>query len=142
LPDQPNFDAMARGFDAHQERLRALQLLGKDLVRRARSRCELTGASGVSLQLYEVPPVPAEPDLSRTLLLSQVAIAALEKPTCIAGREWRCLGEAVWNELPAIQVVAWRLLDCIGRREDWARGILDEVFLDPAVEAWARSSPL
>jgi len=133
---------MAKGFDSNQERVRALQLLGKDLVRRARSRCELTGTSGVPLQPYEIPPVPAEPDLARTLLLSKAAIAAIEKPRSIDAREWRCLNEAVWSDFPALQVVAWRLLECIGRQENWAREILDEVFLDPDVEAWARSSLL
>lgn len=133
---------MSKGYDANQSRLLALRSLGKDLVRRARSRCELTGAAGVPLQAFEVPPVPPEPELERTLLLSHEAVAALERPQHIDGRQWRCLAEAVWSEHPAVQVVAWRLLDAIARREPWARETLDEVFLDPAVEEWAKQSPL
>jgi protein PhnA len=133
---------MSKGYDANQSRLLALQQLGKDLVRRAKSRCELTGNSGVPLRAYEVPPAPATPELDRTLLLSHQTIAALDRPDRIDGREWRCLAEAVWSEIPAVQVVAWRMLDAIGRREPWARDALEEVFLDPDIEEWARKSPL
>ena len=42
---------MAKGLLKHQERKSALSLLGKDLARRARSKCELCEASGVPLTL-------------------------------------------------------------------------------------------
>ena len=40
---------MAKGYELHQARMMALQGMGKDLTRRAKSKCELTGAAGVSL---------------------------------------------------------------------------------------------
>lgn len=118
-------------------RLMALHAMGKDLARRAKSRCELTGASGIPLRAYEVPPVPEEPDFDRTLMLSDLCIAAINRPDRVVGREWRCLAEAVWSENPAVQVVAWRLLRALAEREDWAREALEGVFLDPETEAWA-----
>ncbi|BCU79781.1 hypothetical protein [Luteolibacter sp. LG18] len=133
---------MAKGYEIHQARAAALQALGKDLARRAKSKCELTGAAGVPLRAYEVPPVGAEPDLDRTLLVSEPCLEALERPKSLAGQEWRCLVETVWAELPAAQVVAWRMLKVLAAREDWARDALDEVFLDDAVQEWAESSPL
>lgn len=133
---------MAKGYDTHQARSAALQSLGKDLARRAKSKCELTGVSGVPLRAYEIPPVQAEPELDRTLLLSEVCHAALERPKSLSGQEWRCLAETVWAELPAIQVVSWRMLGVLSLKEDWAREVLDGVFLDPEVQAWADSAPL
>lgn len=130
---------MAKGYDTHQLRVMALQGLGKDLARRAKSKCELTGAAGVPLRPYEVPPVPLEPELDRILLLSEVCHEALARPASIDSREWHCLGEAIWSDFPALQVVAWRLLNQLAKRDDWARQVLDEVFLDPATEEWARS---
>ena len=44
--------------------------------------------------------------------------------------------------MPAVQVVAWRMLHALAEREDWAREVLDEVFLDPEVEAWAQAAEL
>lgn len=133
---------MAKGHEIHQARVAALQALGKDLARRAKSKCELTGASGVPLRAYEIPPVAAEPSLDHTLLVSESCLGALERPKSLAGQEWRCLAETVWSELPAAQVVAWRMLKVLASREDWARDVLDEVFLDPDVQEWAESELL
>ena len=130
---------MAKGHEVHQQRLAALQAIGKDLARRAKSKCEITGESGVPLRPYEVPPVAGEPDLERTLLLSEACHAVLDHPDRLAGREWQCLAEMVWSDFPAQQVVAWRMLNELAKREDWAREALDGVFLDEAVEAWAKS---
>lgn len=131
---------MAKGYELHQARMMALQGLGKDLTRRAKSKCELTGAAGVSLWPYEVPPVGEDPDIDRTLLVSEECREMLEHPERLAGRHWQCLAEAVWSEMPAVQVVAWRMLNELAKREDWAREVLEEVFLDPEVEEWARTS--
>jgi protein PhnA len=130
---------MAKGYELHQARMMALQGLGKDLTRRAKSKCELTGAAGVSLRPYEVPPTGEIPDIDRTLLVSEECIEMLEHPERLAGRQWQCLAEAVWSEMPAVQVVAWRMLDELAKREDWAREAQEEVFLDPETEAWARN---
>jgi protein PhnA len=128
---------MARGFDSNQQRKEALNALGKELARRAKSKCELTGAAGVPLRPYEIPPVPADPDPDRILLLSEACHAALARPAAIDCREWRCLGEAVWSDFPALQVVAWRLLNQLAKRDDWAREALAAVELEPEVEEWA-----
>ncbi len=120
----------------------ALQAIGKDLARRAKSKCELTGAAGVPLRPYEVPPVSGAPELERTLLLSEACHEVLENPKRLAGREWQCLAEAVWSELPAVQVVAWRMLNRLAQREDWAREVIEDLFLDPEVETWAKSAEL
>jgi len=133
---------MAKGHEVHQQRMMALQGIGKDLARRAKSKCELTGAAGVPLRPYEVPPVAAEPDLDRTLLVSEACHEVLEYPKRLAGRGWQCLAEVVWSELPAVQVVAWRMLNELAKREDWAREVLDGVFLDDDVETWAKSAEL
>jgi protein PhnA len=129
---------MGKGYETHQARVAALQALGKDLARRAKSKCELTGAAGVPLRPYEVPPVADEPDLERTLLLCEACHEVLEQPKRLAGRTWQGLAEVVWSEMPAVQVVAWRMLQCLAMREDWAREVMEEVFLDPEVEAWAK----
>lgn len=128
---------MAKGYELHQARMMALQGMGKDLARRAKSRCEITGARGVKLWPYEVPPVGAEPDIERTILVSEACLEMLEHPDRLRGRTWQCLAEAAWSDNPAVQVTAWRMLRELAKREDWAREALDEVFLDPEIELWA-----
>jgi protein PhnA len=134
--------SMGRGYEMHQARMLALQGIGKDLARRAKSKCELTGVAGVPLRPYEVPPISENPELDRTLLISEACHEVLEHPQRLAGRTWQCLAEVVWSELPATQVVAWRMLNELAKREDWAREVIDEVFLDPQVDAWAKSAEL
>lgn len=133
---------MAKGHEVHQQRQMALQSIGKDLARRAKSKCEITGEGGVPLRPYEVPPVAAEPDLDRTLLLCEACHEVLDHPTRLTGRGWQCLAEVVWSDFPAQQVVAWRMLHELAKREDWAREALDGVFLDEEVEEWAKSALL
>jgi protein PhnA len=130
---------MAKGYELHQARMMALQGMGKDLARRAKSRCEITGAAGVPLWPYEVPPVGAEPDIDRTILISPSCREMLEHPERLCGHEWQCLTETVWSDMPAVQVTAWRMLRELAKREDWAREALEEVFLDPDIEDWAMS---
>jgi protein PhnA len=133
---------MGKAYEAHQARNLALQSLGKDLARRAKSKCELTAAAGVPLRAYEVPPVPLVPDLQRTLLVSEICLEALENPRLLKGRQWQCLAETVWSEQPATQVVAWRMLHHLAKSEDWAREVVEEVFLEDEVTAWAESALL
>lgn len=133
---------MGKGYATHQARVLALQGLGKDLARRAKSKCELTGAAGVPLRLYEVPPIAEEPEMARTILVSEACHEMLEFPKRLQGREWQCLAEVVWSEMPAVQVVAWRMLRELAKREDWAREVIEEIFLDDDVETWAKSAEL
>lgn len=133
---------MAKGLETHQARVGALQALGKELARRAKSKCELTGAAGVPLSAYEIPPVAKEPDLDRTLLLSERCLEVLDDPRKLKGREWQVLAEMVWSESTAVQVVAWRMLRKLARSEDWAREALDGVFLDEEAQTWAESAEL
>ena len=133
---------MGKGYDTHQARVMALQGLGKDLARRAKSKCELTGVAGVPLRPYEVPPVGADPEIERTLLVSEECIEVLDHPDRLKGRKWQCLAEVVWSEMPAVQVVAWRMLHDLSKREDWAREVIGNIFLDEEVESWAKSSEL
>lgn len=130
---------MAKGHEVHQNRMMALQAIGKDLARRAKSKCEVTGKSGVPLFPYEVPPVPNEPVLERTLLLCEECQRALVRPASMeGGYHWQCLAEVVWSDFPALQVVAWRMLGELAKREDWAQNALEEVELEPDIEAWAK----
>ena len=101
---------MAKGYDVNQERRQALSLFGKDLARRAKSKCELTQASGVPLLTYEIPPVPNDPDFERCLLISEDVLAQLEQPRSLRPGEWRHLNEVIWSDIPAVQAMALRIL--------------------------------
>lgn len=121
---------MAKGYDTHQQRQMALSSFGKELARRSKSKCELSGASGVSLHIYEIPPAPTEPDFARCLMICEDVIDQLNKPELIVPDQWRNLGELVWSDIPAVQIMAYRILTHIAKKENWAQDILDDAYLD------------
>ncbi|MFK8033118.1 MAG: alkylphosphonate utilization protein [Hyphomicrobiales bacterium] len=43
----------------------------------------------------------------------------------------------MWSQTPAVQVVAWRILTQLSD-EAWARDLLDMLYLEDSVLAWAR----
>ena len=133
---------MARGYDADRERKHSLSLFGKDLARRAKSRCELTRASGVPLVTYEIPPVPVKPDFNRCLLISENVRDQLEKPCTLISSGWHHLREIIWSDIPAVQAMALRILRHLSRSELWAQDLIDETFVDPEVEELADGEEL
>jgi protein PhnA len=106
------------------------------LSARASGRCELCGADA-GLAAYLVPPVAA-PDADRALLACAACRAQLDGDTPLAPAHWNGLREAVWSEVPAVQVVAWRLLTRLSG-EAWAQELLEQVYLDDDALAWARA---
>ena len=130
---------MAKGYDQHQERLAALNLLGKDLSRRAKSHCELCSAGGVSLRIFEVAPIPAEPDVDHCLMLCETCIAQLAPRGRLNAPHWHCLETAAWSETPVIQVMAVRILRQLPD-ERWAADLLEGLYLFPEAKLWLESS--
>ncbi|MDA7896229.1 phnA protein [bacterium] len=133
---------MGRGYEENQERLGILQSFGRDLARRAKSTCELSGAKGVPLAIYEVPPVPKSPDFERCLLLSEDTIASLSKPSLLNADDWRHLSELIWSEQPLQQVMSYRILEFLAKNHDWCSAILEEAYVDDEVIAEARAVPI
>ncbi len=125
---------MVRGFEKNQQRLQALGLLGKDLARRARSKCELCEASGVKFFTREIEPVPEEPDLDHCLLLCEQCDQQMNQKGFGDDKYWRCLETAAWKELPVIQVTAVRILTAIGAA--WTEQLLEQLYLWPETENW------
>ena len=133
---------MAKGLEKYQERERQLSLFGKDLTRRARSCCELCGTNGVKLSIYELAPVPKEPEFERCLFLCESCTGPLDNPKQLISDYWRFLSEAIWSETAVVQVLAARILDYIGRSETWAGDILEEAYLDEEIIERVKEQPL
>ena len=133
---------MAKGLLKHQERQSALNLLGKDLARRARSKCEICEASSVPLTIYEVAPVPSEPEYDSCLMLCETCKTQLENPKRLEPNHWRCLTKSIWSEVPAVQVVSLRQLRRLSEKQDWAQEALEYVYPEPEIEQWADAASL
>lgn len=133
---------MAKGFDKHQAHLNQLSLLGKDLTRRSRASCELCTQSNVPLTIFEVPPEPKEPQLESVLHLCEACTSQLNMPKKLEATHWRILSETVWSEVPATQVMAVRILRHLAEENSWAQEILENVYLEDDLQAWADNQGL
>lgn len=111
-----------------------LAALFPSLTERSGDRCELCGDAG-ALEPREVPPVP-EPTPDRCVLVCAACASGLDGDLGDAAR-WHVLRESAWSEVPAVQVVTWRLLHRIDA--PWAVDLLDQLYLDDDTLAWARA---
>jgi protein PhnA len=127
---------MAKGYDRNAARRQEAAALGRELSRRARSKCELCGSDG-SLRVIEIPPLLDDPSVERAALLcSQCQRLAEEEIPKTAGSNLQFLREAVWSETLPAQLLAVRLARQLSRNgEAWARETVDGLYLEPEVEA-------
>ncbi len=124
---------MAKGLEQHQNRQRALSSFGKDLTRRARSRCELCEAQGVPLGSFELPPIPAQPDFARCLFLCEVCSRELGGAPIPNPARWRCLNNTAWSDVPAVQAAAVLLLRRLDTDHPWAGELLESLYVSEEV---------
>ncbi|MDX1342969.1 MAG: PhnA domain-containing protein [Reinekea sp.] len=50
-----------------------------------------------------------------------------------------CLNDSMWTPVPAVQVLAWRILHTLAAGESWAQNALDMLYLDDELMAWAKA---
>ncbi|MEJ8819978.1 PhnA domain-containing protein [Lacibacter sp. H407] len=109
-----------------------------DLLRqRSNNTCELC-KSETNVALYEVPPQD-QSNADNTILICSKCLAQIEKREELNSAHWNCLTEAMWSEVPGVQVVAWRILNRL-RNESWAADNLDMMYLDDERLAWAKAT--
>lgn len=87
------------------------------------SHCQLCGASQ-DLRLHDVTP--------EHITICPTCEALLERPE---ENHWRCLSESMWSDVPAVQVMVYRLLRARGDHE-----LLEMLYLDEETLAWANAT--
>jgi len=108
----------------------------KELQQRSDNKCELCGNSE-NLSVFEVPNSPINVS-ETTILICETCKEQIENPEKIQPNHWRCLNESMWSTVPAVQVMAWRMLNTI-KTEGWPQDLLDMMYLDEETTAWAKA---
>ncbi|MEH6456804.1 MAG: PhnA domain protein, partial [Cocleimonas sp.] len=86
------------------------------LLKRADSKCELCNATE-NLSAYDVPPI-AITSLDKSVLVCSTCLDQIENPDNLDANHWRCLNDSMWSTTPAVQVMAWRMLNRL-KDEGW-----------------------
>jgi len=107
----------------------------KDLQART-SVCELCGADN-NLSAYEVSPSNGSAD--QHIYLCETCKTQIENPDQMDTNHWRCLNDSMWSTVPAVQVMAWRMLNRL-KAEGWPQDLLDMLYLDEETMAWAQAT--
>lgn len=108
----------------------------QEIFNRADSLCELC-KSDQALDLYCVPP-HTNHSLDSSVLLCATCLTQIKDTSAIDNNHWRCLNDSMWSAVPAVQALAWRMLNHLNN-ERWAEDALDILFLDDQTLEWAKS---
>jgi protein PhnA len=108
----------------------------RELNKRSGSKCELCGAAE-NLKVYELLPTK-KGGLDEAIMTCTTCKDQIENPGNEDLNHWRCLNDSMWNENSAVQVVAWRMLSRL--RAGWPKELLDMMYLDEDLLAWAQAT--
>jgi protein PhnA len=104
---------------------------------RSGSTCELCTATD-NLQVYTVPPAE-DASADKSVLICTTCQSQIENTDPIDANHWRCLNDSMWSPVPAVQVLAWRMLTRL-RGEGWPAELLEMLYLDEETLAWAKAT--
>lgn len=107
------------------------------IAERSGGVCELC-KSVHFLSVYPVPPTDQQV-LDNSIYTCKTCLDQLEKREQLDSSHWQILTETMWSEVPAVQVVAWRMLSRL-RHEGWAADSLDILYLDDELLDWAKKT--
>ncbi len=112
----------------------------KTLHTRSDSKCELCGVTD-DLRVYNVPSHSNDQDndnADECVLVCGICLEQIESPEKVDANHWRCLNDSMWSQVPAVQVMVWRMLTRLSA-EGWPQDLLDMLYLDDDTLAWAQA---
>jgi len=112
-------------------------VLYEKLALRAKLKCELCSSQQGKMEVYTIQPT-LKVDENSSLILCEKCRAQIENPESLDVNHWRCLNESMWSEYKPVQVMSYRMLSLL-RHESWASELLEQMYLDEDLIAWAKA---
>lgn len=108
----------------------------KELQERSGNKCELCGNED-KLGVFEVPN-SLTTGVDSSIFICNTCKEQIEDPEKVDSNHWRCLNDSMWSTVPAVQVMAWRMLNRL-KAEGWPQDLLDMMYLEDEVKEWAKA---
>lgn len=110
-----------------------------ELQTRSGNACELCGNTE-NLASFEVSHAPdsLESQADGAVYICTTCKEQIENPEKTDSNHWRCLNDSMWSPTPAVQVVAWRMLNRL-KSEGWPQDLLDMMYMEDDTAAWAKA---
>ncbi len=102
------------------------------LLKRSGNVCELCG-SVEELDIFKVEPK------DEYVLVCGICKKGIKDIDSIDINHWRCLNDAMWSEVPSVQVLSYRILKSIAKK-GWPQDMLDMMYLDDDMMEWANAN--
>ncbi|MDC7994086.1 PhnA domain-containing protein [Altibacter sp. HG106] len=110
--------------------------IASQLQARSQNQCELcSGTEGLSV--YTVPDALSE-EQATAIYVCSICLDQISEATPLDTNHWRCLNDSMWSTVPAVQVMAFRLLFAL-KNEGWPQDLLDMMYMEPDTRAWAEA---
>lgn len=106
-----------------------------ELEQRANGQCELC-TTKAELDSYTVPPKNGD-EIDVTIAVCPSCSAQIEDMNNLDANHWRCLNDTMWSEIPAVQVMAFKIFTALN--VDWSIDLRNMMYLDEAHLEWAQS---
>jgi len=107
----------------------------QSLLERSNGQCELCAAQA-ELAPFEVEGAQGRDDTA--VMLCETCTSQITGSDSLDSNHWRALNDSMWSPVPAVQVMAWRMLKRLSD-ESWAQDLLDMLYLDEELLAWAEA---
>jgi protein PhnA len=114
---------MAKGKQKHKAHVDAVNLLGKDLARRAGRSCELCDKRD-DCRAHETNPDKA-PELDTLLLLCASCRELLARPGKVPSNHLRFVANHCWTDLAPLRQIVVQLLEPLS--DDWAQEAMEQL---------------
>lgn len=112
--------------------------LEREVSKRAGTACELCNATE-KLRVYEVPETPSRIEGAAGAILVCTTCESQFDAEVRDANHWRCLNDSMWNTEPAVQVMAWRMLQRL-KSEGWPQDLLDMMYMEDDTKEWAAAA--
>ncbi|MCC7298547.1 MAG: PhnA domain-containing protein [Bacteroidia bacterium] len=110
--------------------------IDSELQTRSGGKCELCESTD-TLNAFVVAPRSGA-TVDENILICGTCSAQINEPDQADPNHWRCLNSSIWSEVPAAQVVSWRMLNHLNH-EGWAQDLLDMMYMDDETMEWAKT---
>jgi len=101
----------------------------KELESRSGGVCELCGSSE-GLSVLDVAPSDGSAD--KAVYVCSTCLSQIQNPDAMDETHFNCLNDSMWSEVPAVQVLSYRLLNALGRQD-----LVDMMYMEEDVKTWA-----
>ncbi|MCG2419321.1 PhnA domain-containing protein [Aequorivita sp. F47161] len=108
----------------------------KELQKRSDNKCELCSTEE-NLGVFEVPNSPTN-GAEASVYICTTCKEQIEDSEKVDVNHWRCLNDSMWSTVPAVQVMAWRMLNRL-KAEGWPQDLLDMMYMEDDTKEWAKA---